>query len=661
MSKIGIGCAAIGALAALVSAIVGVIFINDKEFVVSTIRCNTTQPGSGGNASNCVDNTLVDPQTQEVCQVGNLGLFTAQFTPECTQGQVGYEIPPPFTTNFSTDTTEFGFLFPAQTNFQGLFNISGLEFDNCDDYFANPLLQLAFAGAGQASALSGLPTFLDAVVNGLVDGLTEQVDGLAISFCELTYNETADTLTGFGLPPPPDVTVPYGAPTPAPTYAGFLSAVAPSQPPTVQAQLLGLASIFNTGLLLSPGSTSPLDVFSAACEFGYTGTQGLPEEGFFSRTGSSVICSLISIPNCTYTDAIFASSEPSAVPLQLLLNGFLAGFNADERTVDIRAPFGGTVDFDDLAFIVDNRNLNDFAIAYSFALSKSSFYQNLRNELDIFPDDLFGPTPASGEWIALCASVDLSPGCSFFAFAAATAQGIAAQLAGIPESLATTRKIVQSQLEDLQGLLAIMSVCASNVPPVGNYTLCVNLALQSVINPFTNQTLTDVAADTIFGTFYGTEEGQTFAEYAETAAESCRDDEKDIAALSQAQTLVPPGVYLGFVAAVGVALSAVLVVLGKGGKAAPAVALVSGILALVGVVLIIVALLGILNAPIYASVGGGSGPIEDNTQLRKQGPGAMLVYIVLGTGIVGIGAIFSAAVALFMASRNESEANILKA
>lgn len=115
--------------------------------------------------------------------------------------------------------------------------------------------------------------------------------------------------------------------------------------------------------------------------------------------------------------------------------------------------------------------------------------------------------------------------------------------------------------------------------------------------------------------------------------EKCEDQEKDLAAIEQAQILLPGG-------AAAAGLAALLLFVAVATAKAPLV-LAGGFLGVVGGVVTLVALLGVKNAPVYANVGGNVKPGEVE---YKQGLGATLGLVGIGApvigGLLGVGSFF---------------------
>lgn len=105
----------------------------------------------------------------------------------------------------------------------------------------------------------------------------------------------------------------------------------------------------------------------------------------------------------------------------------------------------------------------------------------------------------------------------------------------------------------------------------------------------------------------------------QAAANACKDDVKDLEAIETAQGVTPVGiVFLGIAALVG------MIATGFEKKIAT---MIAGSIALLGSMLILIALLKVYNAPIYASVGGDNAPENE------------LVYVAGRTVTIGLASI----------------------
>lgn len=669
-----------GVLAVLGSVLFGILFSTSGEFVLATIDCNVTENPYGVNDCNA-DNKVVDSDG-DVCQVGNLGLFTSAFTPECALGGE-YEVSS-IVLPYEGDPLNFGPLFAAQTNLAGaiaeLTNGLEVEFTNCDDFFADPVL----AGALQAAAVggfdAGLDTFAEGIKAGYDQGLVDfvgELDLLLYAGASVGiiggYNFIVTNAAIVGLPAPP---LPANVDD---NYDLTGSAFGSCGNDTVLA-VIGCVASNLTGFGTSAGSAVALGISYGLTTFpsetniatliatgvGYQGpnplapTPGapvtaLPDAGFWSPFDSTILCN--SALGCTthrdFLSATFASVDSSVtlgnVALQdaldqlTLLIGALDGYRNNVALLlaaTIPALTGSTdldADFTALAALSASTNPDDIVTLTSGLnatvvqavtintgfLTKAALIANLQGALQassLTPPDFTLPaliqsSPPSDlqSWGLLCAVVELDNDCSYLDF--------------VGKSIADSTD--PRTIESLSLIGAVLGTCAAD--NVTTITGCLTAYL-SYGAPLTGggATLLDITTEAVLGSFYPlTTDADDFqAAMLLEAATLCKDDEKDRAAIAAAQQLVPGGIALLGIASILAVVNLVKVqnkILG----------VVAGLFGILGAGLALAGLLGVYNAPIYESVGGSSGPIEDNSFVYGSGVALTYALVLIGGGFVG--------------------------
>lgn len=665
-----------GVLAVLGSVLFGILFSTSGEFVLATIDCNVTENPYGVNDCNA-DNKVVDSDG-DVCQVGNLGLFTSAFTPECAAGGE-YEVSS-IVLPYKGDPLNFGPLFAAQTNLAGaiaeLTNGLEVEFTNCDDFFADPVLAGALQNAAVGGFDAGLDTFAEGIKAGYDQGLVDFVGELDLLLYAgasvgiiggYNFVVTNAAIVGFPAPPlPANVDDNYDLTGSAFNACGNDTVLA------VIGCVAGALDGFNIsagnavsfgisfGLNALPSETNIATLIGAGVGYQGAGTPGapvtaLPDAGFWSPFDSTILCNALS--GCTTHrefltgtfNSVLASVTAGNVALtdalgQLgLLIGALDGYRDNIGLLlatGIPALVGSTdldTDFVDMAAFATSGSDGDVitltsglnatylqAVALNSGyLTKAALISNLQNGLlaeSLTPPDFTLPAlsqvslPSNLEsWGLLCAVVELDNDCSYLEFVTKSKDD------------STDPRTIQS----LATIEAVLGTCA--LDNVTTITGCLGAYL-SYGAPLTGggATLLDITTEAVLGSFYPLTTGADDFQAAMLleAATLCKDDEKDRAAIAAAQQLVPGGIALLGIASILAVVNLVKVqnkILG----------VVAGLFGILGAGLALAGLLGVYNAPIYESVGGSSGPIEDNSFVYGSGVALTYALVLIGGGFIG--------------------------
>lgn len=651
-------------LVTAVALIFGALFVVSEEFVVATVDCNTDTNPYG--VDDCVDNKVVDSEGK-VCQVGRLGLYTSAFTPECTYGGE-YEISA-LIAPFEGETLDFPPLFAAQTNLAGalptLTASEGVEFTTCEEFFANPLV---VGGLGVATTL-GLQGGFETLAQNIKDGYDEGIDSFVGLLDQSLYAGAHLTLIdnwnrlvdASGVDPLPttttdlyDVTA-FGCGTVAVQAAVNCVAAAVAGNPLAAPTAVAIQTGLVLGLLTDAAETNvpTLMAYGVASGSGSLTLSGIPEEGLWSDFTSTMLCGAGCTSHYDYIvnsrqsvdDAINFAGRTDLIPLlgqlDLLIatiQGYLLqasatihGVNAatmnEDANILVNFVLNGTYALEQTT----NGTNVPLALAsnfYNFFLTKSVFVSNSKNALQastIIPTTM--NTPAGAEpgleaWGLVCAVQGLPGACSLQQFINASLY--LETVAASPDP----RTLESLGLVDL-----VLTVC--NLAGQNNVDACVasygtggSFAATPVA--LTGETLVDVTTETVLSAFYPLETNAASGQSAmlTEAATLCEDDEKDRAAIALAQVLVPAG--MGLLGA-GLILSAINLFVVKN-KIAGAVA---GVISIVGAGLILGGLLAVYNAPIYASVGGGSGTPEDNDTVYASGIALTYALVLIGAGFIG--------------------------
>ena len=619
----------VGILGALAGVIAGALFLLSEEFVIANINCNPTENPAG--AANCgTDNLVLDVDgSGKPCQIGKLGVLSSEFTPDCADGTV-YEIPEEIDA-FSGDPLNFPPLFPAQNNLANTledFAGQNLAFTDCDSFFGSSILDDAISGA----AASGVSDNFDLIRSGLKVGYDAGIDS-NVGKVDTVFEEAYLTVIGganavLGLSPfgvmPPLITDPYATQG---NLTDGLEFIAGLSAPEDALLLLGLVAIVKAGAAVAPvDNTSVVIQHGVAFNTEYfpgviTGVSAL---GFWDVFGSPFLCP--TDPTCTYLDFLLASNASALVTgqdrtdledlLALILN-YEANLLIDPQTpatITDRAAIEAAV----AGVRASTANPLDTAFV-NLGVSKAAFIQNLKDSLPaeaMTPPNYFSPGAAQGtlNYALLCAGLGLSQLCSFRDIM----------------NLISSNPLDPNQLA-LLFANSLLTTCISQGYTGGvTQDVCFTQTEITSVN-VSGSLIIDSAAETLLGGLYGLPDDRTVADYKALAIAACKEDELDIAAIAQAQLLTPAGV--GLVGG-GLLLAVINLALFAGTSMGRWVGIISGLVSLVGVVLVLVALLGVYNAPIFGSV-GGSGPIEDNTNKFTTGIGLIYAFVTIGGAAVG--------------------------
>lgn len=635
MAGAGQACVTLGALAALVGVIMGVVFMLSEEFVVANMQCNPDLVGAASNDSICTDG-LVAIQG-ETCQIGNLGLYTASFTPDCLDS-TPFEISSLITAG-SSPTTEFPVLFPAQTGFSGVaaaLNVP-LEFESCETFFdqafVNPFIEtlgIAAVEDGFENTLTGLPASIKAGWDAEIDDQFAALDLLLFQGVGTTLVSTFSGFSFCGLPAfPATVDLPYNgfstfpegiaagnetAEANCPTFGGSTSLLFAAATSPGFGFAVGRSIIEAVNIGLNAGNTFVGDnPFPAPLT-------GVDSAGLFAPFNSLILCG----GSCTYFEYILAQNATlttNRAEIELaadIVNAVFLGLGGDLAALTADATSGSP----------------NFPLAFQIAAVKAFV------DIDeVLPTgDLIGaPATATGSdgYAFLCAGVGLSSTCSFAQFLEAT----------FLQFNASADAEDQFNAAALKPLRDVIGACATVFYPAqsdGTYQNCSTLALTI---DFGLGRGIEALYDDVLGNFYGAIDttGNTVAGAKAAAEAECLLDEQDKAAIAQAQILFPAGVGLS---GAGLLVALLNLALFAGSGMSRWIGLAAGVLSLVGLVLALVALLGVYQAPIYQSLGAPDGPTPDGEQLFSSGIG--FTYVLVAIGGAAVGAILISLGALFL-------------
>lgn len=665
---------ALGGVLGVISVIMGALFIDAPDFVVAERGCNESDPDYDTSKDGFCDDFTVKPNGER-CQIGNLGLQTASFTPECLDG-TPYEIPA-LIARGSTSPTEFPPLFPAQTGLGGalqtlLQSTEEFEFEGCTEFFtdaADAPLRLALGVA----AIPGIGDNFDAIRAGLkenfdngVDDIILQIDGIFINGPVTVVNGALDTEQ------------------PGASLESLYSGTFGSSPAALDAFLGSLGPVFFTngtagevGVInsiiqdsidgvrtaLSTITGSPASIETAIKQFFASGARladldannvsiGVSNDGLWTGFNANLClgsCTYIGHIQSLFNDLAAAIAGPAPDILDnehpvvqqlfsgpfvqlnslldvvtgfeaqtaagLLLSGvtITAGNRTHIETAFEQFHAGDTVATGEIASwqatIVAAAG-NNLQLAVPGALGglfKAPFVTTLKgqfNEADAIPPNFDAPGAAQENlefFSLLCLGVGEEPTCNIRElFAAASALDPA-----------------DADTANAAGLFNLVCATASNEADCTPFVQSIEPTLIA-------------AASELLGAFYRFPEGATtYQAVLDSMIEQCEDDETDAKAISQAQVLVPGGVAL-----IGLGVGAGLINLAVKTKSTKVVGVLSGVVTLVGAILIIVGLLGVLNAPVY-QVLTQDGPITDESNAYENGAAFTLALGLIGAGIVG--------------------------
>ena len=623
----------LGLLGALAGVITGALFVLSDEFVIARIQCSTAQ-NPLANASNCNSDNFVlsNDGSGNECQIGKLGLFQSEFTPDCADA-TPYEINE-FVDAFNGDPVNFGPLFPAQNNLANtLQDLTGAtqEFVSCTQFFSAPLVQqnamVAASVAGIDAQLDPIRQTIKATFDGGVDDLVNGLDGLFagahISLVDLV-NATFNFPGGPG-PLPPFITDPYFTGTSL--AAGMLDVNATAPFALLHDLALAVAGAIQLGVGNAGGALDTLTVIqhglAVGTEFAPGVITGVSALGLWDALDSTILCGSLGTASCTYLDFVLFTNLTATTSRSLIESAAAAVIdyesNALSDPISIGAGITSRAAIEGLVALVRaNAATPDQALAVSLGFDKNAFETNLKNNLPFdatIPDNFFLPAfTQSGEaYAVVCAGIGLAPTCSFFE--------LMVQIqAGTP-----TNDPLKPGIDLVVGLLSQCDLAEANTTAT-----CFSLFTQANLTGGTNLVIDQAAQQVLGGLYGGFPDGLDINAYFGLAIAACEDDEKDIAAIEQAQLLTPAGI--GIVGA-GLVIAIINLVLCAGTSMGRWLGVLAGIVTLAGVVLVLVALLGVYNAPIYASIGGSG--VEDGSNFFSSGIALIYALVAIAGGAVG--------------------------
>lgn len=631
-------CVTLGALAAVIGVIMGVVFMLNEEFVVATMLCNPDVVGASSNDSICEDDLITI--NGETCFIGNLGLYQSDYTPEClaeTPFAITSLIP-----SGQAPTTEFGVLFPAQTGFSGIassLNID-LEFESCASFYDDPTAdfiveELAVEGAkdGFANPVTGLPPAIKAGWDEEVDGNFALID--ALLFAGVGASLISDTDGQCGLPVyPANVNDAYNGEA---TFAEGLRLLVDASVPFTNCSGISVefATAIQTAALLLVSAVEigddvvPTGTVVAAADIGLNfgntfgdnpfpaPLTGVDSAGLFAPFNSSILCQTLG-GSCTYAEYIRFQNAT--------LTTFRDEIELAAAVVD--AIVAGASPATETDLENDAISTQNFNLAAQIQATKDFVDIN-----EVLPTgDLIGaPAVASGSagYAFMCPGVGLTESCTFREFLIAT-----------EADLATGDAEDQLAAQDLQGLIDILNGCVGYYnPPIsssdGTMVNCTELALRG---PLTPSSVIEALYDDVYGLFYSgvaTDGSLDAVADSKAAAEAeCEDDELDLAAISTAQVRFPAGMGL---TTLGLLLAVLNLAFFSGSRISRWVGIAAGVFSIIGLALASSALLGVYNAPIYASLGLPEGETPDGVIVYSSGIG--FTYVIVSLAGAALGAI----------------------
>lgn len=601
------------------------------------------------------------------CKIGFVGVYEAGFDSSCLTDEecINSQLCIPGTPGisertyiidaFESDTVEFKLLFPAQEEFfeevnplysqtvdcieagedlscsQALLDFAFPAFTDCDEYFdklrigqetlfpqsQQSLDQLLFGGFAEGAALQILEPYYAGILTGglflTLLGIAEAAIlplGINVSLPLTTSNVTAIN----GVLSTVDTGSLYGSSGTVPGIDAALQTIAPS----IEASCTGmdLANCFAvltgaatdgvnniTESLITPGEYDgvwcEMMGSTAGCSTAQVAGRYVQIAGeavqFFNQTGQSL----------EEVSALAAALGGLGLLIQLTSTGFML------------SP-GGTFNLTGSIDTSDYMGLNT-AAAYGTQLAQSLTENG-------YPASAISGDYAPCEFLNAFGQITVNEG---GILPVPASNGSCTFIVLLQNAIPIATAAESDQLNTLTGFAQLFSSCLA-IPGIAlNPNNCWNFfpssLLDSTYQGFTDDDDSDVIVSYVAGTPEG--EGVIF----EAARKECKADEDDLEAVTKAQTLGPAGAALVVVGAL-VAIVAVV-------KPIKGVAACAGVFCLVGVVLNLVALLGVYNAPVY-SVVGTSGTPEKGEVVYESGASLTL-------GLAGIALSAVAAVVLF--------------
>jgi len=514
------------------------------------------------------------------CQIGELGLYQAKYTPECTQnGARDPELPG---SSFTGSTLSFFPLFPAQEEFGGAedgtfferFNVSIPEFTNCDDYLGDTGELVVVAGEDVANAF-----FSTVAPNGLADSFGDLQQALAV------LNNPALASLPFPAPPTSWINTDYVG------CAGgdFRNNTLLADTLTGYDDLSGATCSYLEFLVVSAESNSALADLAGVAQLCYAAyalraNTALGLSAIISDLGERGTFIVNNVGDMDFAFCFASGTFSGANLFQMDVTGVAAGEAATIQAVEpIVTFYSETVQFDSTSI----RGANLLAGA------------NFTN----FGTESYVLCPAVYASLGQAAATPGAAASTIAAFAeAASIKEIVAQELGFTAGAVSSSvpfpctmdmfsialQVVGDSSQRLLG--AIIEECGpKNLAALNNPAVCSSLSLSGTVAGRT-------AITAVLRAFY--EEDTTLA----SAVQECKDDDEDARRIELAQKLVPAGA-----GCTGLGLLLALLGLFTQKKA---VLCLGGVMGLGACALILSALLLVQGAPVYQAVGEPCDPDE---------------------------------------------------
>jgi len=634
-----------------------------------------------------------EPNDKLSCKIGYLGVYEAGFDAGCLEettllesglgsksdvtGELSQTIEP-----FESDTLDFKLLFVAQTDFYTEFSVletlglgAAPEFENCEQYVG----ELAQEPANYVAAAAGIT---QGVFGAFVDGLTSQVfsntfadaDGVSQLLAGLTQT-VGNVVAGSGLLPA-NTLVGGASPFNVSSYLAVASGVAAAPSlasfPTIKAFIDNTVTAFKPTADASPALDNAIAaagfangvtidfVFNALYAADFNVDQALIVPQVTSMCGAlgiaTVPCSLVNIATPAQTfvnEGVTLASTGSAEGIASAAS-LKQGWNGLGLFIQIHSgSFGTFLGTPDSTIITAATSALEVVVKQRASVDIGTLPATWDEEWPVcnlmktaIPSLSVFPAPCSLERFILSSSageVSAEAPLSSFVNGSSMAAFVANELA--PDQLGS--------IESFSGL----------------FDSCFNLFLGTSLQlPGVNRTvpfiLDEVRSDAapypgidfspancynnfpkiIIATQYQDADLLAETDFFAAVEKKCDDDALDIEAISNAQTMGPAGTALLFVGAV-----AGIVTIVKPNKI---LAVVSAVLCLAGVGLLVGALLGVYNAPVYSAVGGDTDPYD-----VKYASGVTVTYGIVAMALGGLAGV------LFIVSifTNKGGDNVLEA
>ena len=643
--------AGLGVIAVAAGVVLGFVFVSSDEFAFGFVSCDPDN-SEIATPANCANNQVLGVDGS-VCQVGNLGLFKASFTPECTYG-TAYEINRLLPGSVNIDPLAFGPLFPAQTNFGGIGDNLGFPtaFKGCSAYFNDEATISGFKNLAVRTLNETLDGLRNATKQKYDEGLANNLARVDVNF-QNAYLAVEQQFIDGGLSTnditlvPTDVSLNVlNLPQDWLTFTatlGLLSADAATANAAIDASLTNAPSgIVDTEGLLEYG-------VAVGTEYDIVGTPGdtipgVSPFGLWSSFNSGILCS--GSP-CTHVEFLIIAQSSTTDPETLQSLGLLLQLLSDYETRILQRPdivtaleaASQTLDRAGIQAAIGEYKIVELggtetdpalhaagATIFDLAFSGEALLANLQNDLrfvDAIPNSLFTPAEDENQAFGLvCIGVDLPANCKI---------GDVVQ-AGIDpiQALEPSNRTAEENETLASGLLVILILDQCELEGATLLEECL-LATTTVDLPGRGVPL-ELAVFGLLDSFYDLQPNRTMQEYIDEAIVQCEDDDLTMAALRQAQVLIPIGVAFSIVGCVGTILG--LVVYLKRQDTGKMSALLAGLASVLGVALVLVALIGIVLSPIYQQIGSNAPPV-DNKSVFATGPGRDLAFAFIGVLLTG--------------------------